>query len=124
MGGMGLLGDTEYHFCHTVLHDRNILVEIPEDWTVRISGLLAWDTAIFVPKFLSCAPPMWIWLSEEDDGEDEALAEKTPDHPGGKELKQVFEDTVGPGFLQYVYKLEYHCPTPLRRSQGWHVPEF
>ncbi|KAF2498900.1 hypothetical protein BU16DRAFT_443035, partial [Lophium mytilinum] len=107
MGDMGLFEDQGFYFCHMDLHARNILVQVVDDTTVEISGILDWDSGIFGPKFLSCAPPMWLWLPEDVDHEDETLAEDDPEDPETLELKEAFEEIVGGEFLRYAYKPEY-----------------
>ncbi|KAF2806738.1 uncharacterized protein BDZ99DRAFT_479138 [Mytilinidion resinicola] len=107
MGDMGLFEDQGFYFCHMDLHARNILVQVIDDTTVEISGILDWDSGVFGPKFLSCAPLMWLWLPEDVDHEDETLAEDDPEDPETLELKEAFEEIVGRDFLRYAYKPEY-----------------
>jgi hypothetical protein len=68
---LGFIPDSEqFYFCHLDLYPRNMLVEIVDDCTLRLTGVLDWDAvyAHFCPRFTAFRAPMWIW---NDDGADE-----------------------------------------------------
>ena len=108
MDDLDLLGDSKNCLCHLDLNmaPRNIMAHVDSDESLTISGILDWDSAIFAPRFVGCVPPMWIW-AWSDEEEDETLANDTPSTPEQQELKQLFEDAVGPEFLEYAYRREY-----------------
>lgn len=103
----GLFKDIPNCLCHLDLMPRNMLVDIRDDGSATISGVLDWDSAILAPSFISCSPPSWIWNWAEDEEEDPAKANDTPDTTEMQDLKRIFEETVGPQFLFYSYSPEY-----------------
>ena len=109
MDDLDLLGDGRNCFCHLDLNmaPRNIMANVGSDESLTISGILDWDSAMFAPRFVGCVPPMWIWAWSDEDEEDEALANNSPRTPEQQELKQLFEDAVGPTFLEFAYRPEY-----------------
>lgn len=108
MDDLDLLGDGKNCLCHLDLNmaPRNIMAHVDADESLTISGILDWDSAIFAPRFVGCVPPMWIW-AWSDEEEDESHANDTPDTAEQQELKQLFEDAVGPKFLEFAYRPEY-----------------
>ena len=60
MDRLGCLGDGYRCLTHLYLAGRNIMVELGPDDTVDITGILDWGSAVFAPKFVSCAPPWWL----------------------------------------------------------------
>ena len=115
MDDLRLLGDDRNCLCHLDLNmaPRNIMADVDADDSITISGILDWDSAIFAPRFVGCVPPMWIWAWSEDEEEDERLANNTPSTPEQQELKQLFEDAVGPTFLEFAYRPEYRLARQL-----------
>jgi len=111
---LGYLGDDEYCLCHLDLNSapRNIMVDI-QNGSASITGILDWDSAIFAPKFVACAPPMWCWAWSNEEDEDERKANDTPSTPERKELKALFENAVGANFLEYCYQPEYRLARTL-----------
>ncbi|MCJ1454381.1 hypothetical protein MMC28_004734 [Mycoblastus sanguinarius] len=110
--------DEPNYLCHLDFAARNIMIEIHPDESLTISGILDWDSAVFAPKFVSCAPPWWIW-QDENDGvdaqEDESRADETPADPGWQGVKQVFEDNIGEDFLHFAYRPQYQMARRLFR---------
>ncbi|KAK0511922.1 hypothetical protein JMJ35_005772 [Cladonia borealis] len=116
MNELDLLGDDRYCLCHFDLNTapRNIMARILPDESLVITGILDWDSAMFAPRFASCVPPMWIWSWASDgEDEDEFYANDTPANPEKQELKQLFEEAVGPAFLEYAYRPEYRLARTL-----------
>jgi hypothetical protein len=109
MHSRGFLNATDqFHFAHMDLYPRNILVEVIDDSSIKITGVLDWDDALFVPKFVACRAPFWLWEGKETMDEcDEYEALKEPQDPGMKEIKLLFESLVGNEFLIYAYREEY-----------------
>ena len=116
MDELGFLGNDENCVCHLDLlgAPRNIMADIKSDGSLSITGILDWDSAVFAPRFVGCAPPMWLWAWDEEE-EDEKHANDTPSHPGDQEIKKIFEETVGDWFLLYAYKPEYRLARELFR---------
>lgn len=116
MDDLGFLGNDENCVCHLDLlgAPRNIMADIKSDGLLSITGILDWDSAVFAPRFVGCAPPMWLWAWDEEE-EDEKHANDTPSHPGDQEIKKIFEETVGDWFLLYAYKPEYRLARELFR---------
>ena len=116
MNDLDLLGDGRNCLCHFDLNTapRNIMARIRPDRSLEITGILDWDSAIFAPRFAGCVPPMWIWAwAPDDEDEDESLADDTPATPEQQELKQLFEEAVGPAFLEFAYRPEYRLARTL-----------
>ncbi|KAL8957716.1 MAG: hypothetical protein Q9193_005085 [Seirophora villosa] len=112
MDAAGLFKDNNHHLCHCDLESYNVLVEVHADDSAEIVGVLDWDSAVFAPMFVSCAPPWWIWNWNKEDV-DEARANDTPADPEKQELKELFEDIVGPQFVKYAYEPEYRLARKL-----------
>ncbi|KAM0801998.1 hypothetical protein BDR22DRAFT_820310 [Usnea florida] len=114
MGEMGFLGTDLNCLCHLDLlgAPRNIMANINSDNSLSITGILDWDSAVFAPRFVGCAPPMWLW-AWDDEEEDETHANDTPSTPEDQEIKRIFEETVGDDFLRYSYEPEYRLARKL-----------
>ncbi|MCJ1454387.1 hypothetical protein MMC28_004740 [Mycoblastus sanguinarius] len=115
MDRLGFLGDELNCLCHLDLNaaPRNIMVDIKPDNSTIITGILDWDSAVFAPRFVGCAPPMWIWAWNEDEDEDEKKANDIPSTLEQQELKRLFEDAVGAEFLEYAYQPQYRLARKL-----------
>ena len=116
MNDLDLLGDGRNCLCHLDLNTapRNIMARIRPDKSLAITGILDWDSAMFAPRFAGCVPPMWIWAwAPDDEDEDESYANDTPATPEQQELKQLFEEAVGPAFLEFAYRPEYRLARTL-----------
>ena len=107
MNDVGLFKDIPNCLCHLDLMPRNMMVDTCGDGSATVSGVLDWDSAIFAPIFVACSPPSWIWNWAEDEEEDPARANDTPETLEMQDLKRIFEETVGPQFLIYSYNPEY-----------------
>ena len=61
MDDTGFLCDDGYSRCHLDLNaaPRNVMVNIQADGSAAITGILDWDSAVFGPKFVGCAPPIY-----------------------------------------------------------------
>ncbi|KAF2132865.1 hypothetical protein P153DRAFT_393813 [Dothidotthia symphoricarpi CBS 119687] len=107
---LGFIPDTdEFHLCHLDLKPRNLLVYVPDAYTVQITGVLDWDSeyVFFCPKFMAYQAPSWNWISTARLAEKEVMAIVKPDHPDHVALKKMFEGTAGPEWLRYAYGREY-----------------
>lgn len=121
MSRLGVFDDNQHCLCHLDFNARNIMVDPQPDDTISITGVLDWDSAILAPRFVSCAPPWWVWaVDDEDDGadwdeQDESRALEEPPTTYARELKRLFEDTVGEEYCHYAYKTQYRLARRLFR---------
>ena len=113
MDDLGFLGSDENCICHLDLLPRNIMADVKPDGSLSITGILDWDSAVFAPRFVGCAPPMWLWAWNSEEDEDEKHANDTPSTPEDQEVKRIFEETVGDPFSMYAYKPEYRLARSL-----------
>lgn len=110
MHAHGFIPDTElFYLCHMDLMARNILVEIVDDSTVNISGLLDWDAdyACFCPKFVAFRAPFWLWLPDGANDNDETVASIEPVDLKHRELKSLFEELADKEWKRYSYEPEF-----------------
>lgn len=108
------LGNNQNSLCHLDLAPRNILVHYAPNASVpTISGILDWDSAVFGPCFMSCAPPLWIWAWNEDEDEDERTANHDPPTPELRQLKQLFEEAAGADYVRFAYETPYRLARQL-----------
>jgi len=109
--------DEAHSFCltHYDLDPRNIMVDVQEDGSLKISGILDWDLAMFAPKWVHCRPPMWIWNWLDGGNEDQRKANDMPPTEEQQELKELFEDLVGWEFKQCAYHTAYRLARTLFR---------
>ena len=116
MNKMCILGDDINCLAHLDLAGRNIMVDFHPGEPIKITGYLDWDSAVFAPRFVSCAPPWWLWQDDDDATdyqEDESKASETPAHAHKVEIKRAFEETVGEDFLTYAYKPQFQLARKL-----------
>ncbi|KAJ9667343.1 hypothetical protein H2201_002544 [Coniosporium apollinis] len=100
-----LFNDDRYYLCHLGLEPRNILVRVRDGATVTVEGILGWEGAISAPKFVGCAPPVWLWSWNAESRNTNNNGESTDSE--AQELKALFEKVIGKGYLRYAYKPEY-----------------
>lgn len=111
MDQLGYFEDNNNVLCHLDLEPRNVLLSFKPQ--VTIAGILDWDSAVFAPIFMSCAPPLWLWGWDEEEDEDEKHANDTPPTTELQEIKRTFEDVVGPEILSYTYMAQYRLARKL-----------
>jgi hypothetical protein len=115
---LGFLPEEEvFHFCHRDLFSRNILVELPDDETVVITGVVDWDPSFanFCPKFLALRAPFWMWHRHPDQADwtsngsenDEMLAGVEPEKEEDKDMKKLFEELASEEWKRYAFTPEY-----------------
>jgi len=112
---MGYLYCESNCLTHYDLDPRNIMVDIQEDGTLKITGILDWDLAMFAPKWVSYRPPVWIWNWVDGGSEDETKANDEPVTVEQQELKELFESLFGPDFEWYGYQPHYRLARRLFR---------
>ncbi|KAF2874700.1 phosphotransferase enzyme family-domain-containing protein [Massariosphaeria phaeospora] len=118
MDKMGIFDDDRYYLTHMDFFARNMLVEVVDENTSKLSGILDWDEAVFAPAFVNCCPPSWMWDMEGEDEEeelDEAKSNDTPSDPNLQQVKKAFEDAVGGEYLRYAYTPEYRIARAICR---------
>ena len=76
MDQLGYFDDKKNVLCHLDLEPRNVLINLEPE--VAFSGVLDWDSAMFAPVFMSCAPPFWLWGWQDEEDEDEQRANDMP----------------------------------------------
>ena len=113
MDSLGILGDGENCLCHFDLAARNIMVQIQQNGSLSISGIVDWDSAAFAPEFVSCAPPSWLWTNQKYYDAEESEASSTPSTPEQEHLKEVFDDVVGFDWTWFAYRPEYRLAREL-----------
>jgi hypothetical protein len=101
--------DDQFYFCHLDLYARNILVEIEDDETLNLTGVLDWDAefAHFCPKFVAYRTPFWLWLDEGLDEWHEMNAAMQPTDPELIRLKNLWEELASEEWKRYAYTPEY-----------------
>lgn len=119
------------------LFPRNILVEVRDDSTVELTGIIDWDSAEWAPAFVAMEAPCWLWRwNEYDSGEleDDKLrvnAALQPERREAQEIKHAFEAAVGEKFLKTAYAdnvevfrwVRFICKEGLGRSAMWQMAE-
>lgn len=126
MNDLGMFDQDGYCLSHLDFEARNIMLE-----QQTITGILDWDTALFVPLFMSCVPPFWIW-TEKDDEDDERLPGEIPPTAELRQIKEMFEEAAGPTYLRYAYLPQYRIARTLfqfiirglRSNEDWDKSEL
>ncbi|KAJ5097750.1 hypothetical protein N7456_008471 [Penicillium angulare] len=115
MHDIGILEEDGYCLCHQDIAPRNILLQQKPQADV-ITGILDWDSSLFAPLFMSCAPPMWLWAIDElDEDDEERFAGDIPSSPEYRQIKELFDEAAGPVFLRYAYHPQYRIARSLFR---------
>jgi aminoglycoside phosphotransferase (APT) family kinase protein len=105
LADQGRLNDRSYSLCHLDFHPRNIMIN-PGAREI-ISGIIDWDSALFLPTFMACEPPMWLWAWDDEDDEDERHANDMPSTREDQEIKAIFEEAAGETYLKFAYDPSY-----------------
>lgn len=104
----GFLPDTDkFYLCHLDLYSRNILVDTPNDTSLKLTALLDWDSeyVCFCPKFVAYSALFWLWVEDEAVHESQALEPVTK--PELENAKRIFDTMAGEEWLRYAYRPEY-----------------
>lgn len=115
MDEWGYLSTESYCLTHYDLDPRNIMCDIQYDGTLKMTGILDWDLAMFAPQWVSCKPPMWIWNWLDGGSEDESKANDTPPTPEQQELKELYESYIEPQAKIHMYNSQYRLARQLFR---------
>ncbi|CAH0041644.1 unnamed protein product [Clonostachys solani] len=105
LAAQGWLNDRSYSLCHLDFHPRNILIN-PGAREI-VSGIIDWDSALFLPTFMACEPPMWLWAWNDEDDEDQRHANEIPSTREEQEIKAIFEEAAGKTYLKFAYDPSY-----------------
>ncbi|KAI1646764.1 kinase-like domain-containing protein [Daldinia loculata] len=112
----GWFNNVDYCLAHLDLAPRNILINPTSDLKQPIiSAVLDWDSAVFGPKFMACAPPLWVWNWLDDEDEDERTANDVPPTAEGRQLKRAFEIAAGKDYRRFAYHPAYRLARRLVR---------
>ncbi|EMD84917.1 hypothetical protein COCC4DRAFT_154622 [Bipolaris maydis ATCC 48331] len=95
---MGWLGD-RFHLMHGDLFARNVMVEISSRSSVKITGIVDWDMACFVPKIIALRSPFWAWKGIDYDESDENKVAQAPSDRVGKALRTAFLSTASQEYV-------------------------
>ncbi|KAH7109452.1 hypothetical protein B0J11DRAFT_448994 [Dendryphion nanum] len=103
---LGFMPDSDcFHFSHMDLKKRNVLVDVRNN-RLKISGIVGWDVAAFVPKFVAYRGPFFLWCEDIDElDEKNALVE--PKYIDASLAKNFFRDIADEDFLKYAFAPEY-----------------
>ncbi|KAF2650069.1 hypothetical protein K491DRAFT_573830, partial [Lophiostoma macrostomum CBS 122681] len=115
MNALGFFHDKQHYLTHLDLEPRNLMVQVINDKSTRLSGILDWDEALFAPAFMNRKPPQWLWDWQDDDEEDESKANDVPLDAGNWEIKRAFEDAAGHSIVRYAYGKEYRTARDMFR---------
>jgi hypothetical protein len=107
MNDLGLFKDEDYYLTHIDFEPRNMMINVQDEQTATLSGILDWDDAVFAPAFLNCRSPQWLWDWKEGEDEDETKANDVPTDAQNWEIKHAFESVVGHPYVLYAYSLVY-----------------
>lgn len=88
----GYFTNVGYSLYHNDIFPRNLAF----DWAAGADTLtiLDWDDVTFMPTFMACTPPTWVWevdYRDDDDSEDQADLRR-----------QAFEAAAGPEYMTYA----------------------
>ncbi len=96
---------------HADLYPRNIMVNrYAGPGEPLITGIIDWDDVMFMPRFLTCVPPLWLWLPSFSNGVPDSdqtysnvtgLAADAP--PKLLEVKAAFDEAAGDSFTRCAY---------------------
>ncbi|KAI1093792.1 hypothetical protein F5B19DRAFT_448570 [Rostrohypoxylon terebratum] len=81
MAAEGWFKDCYVCLAHLNLVPSNVMVDPTDTASPIISAILDCESAVFVPQFMCCQPPMWLWNNGGE--QDERLADKAPPTPEG-----------------------------------------
>jgi aminoglycoside phosphotransferase (APT) family kinase protein len=104
---LGLIPDTDaFHFFHPDLQARNLLFTLTSPVSVRLTGVLDWEAALFAPRFMSTRAPFFLWTDEgsEEEAELDYLVE--PEEAERRGYKRAWEKAMGETAVRDAYRME------------------
>lgn len=105
---LGFLPDEDFfHFCYFDLQTRNLVARVTSETVIEITGILDWNSAAFVPKFMSIRSLFFAWIEDSNACEEDEIEVNSPlTEPEKIALKAVYEGVAGLGFAQTSYTPE------------------
>lgn len=102
MNAAGYLDDNRFTLHHPdfLNSPANIMAKSSREKVMQITGILDWDEAVFQPSYFGCEMPNWIWDTKYQRGEYGNMVDSVPKTTKKKEIKQMFESTIGPEWLR------------------------
>lgn len=94
----------------------NIQIQVKDVEHVEITSISGWQGAMFVPQFVSCVPPWWIWdwvAADRSEYLKEPVSYGTPADPDARALKDIFDELVGKDIQKLCYLLQYRLARKL-----------
>ncbi|KAL1795232.1 hypothetical protein ACET3X_007048 [Alternaria dauci] len=105
-----------FYLYHSNFHPRKLLASITSESTVRITGIMDCDQALFAPAFLSTRAPSFVWNSRAINGNEDGGTLVDPDEAELLEAKRTFESVVGESFLKEAF-----CPELVLARRLWQI---
>ncbi|KAH6852856.1 hypothetical protein BKA58DRAFT_60819 [Alternaria rosae] len=96
----GLL-EQRFDLAHGDLFPRNIIAEITDPATVKITGIVDWDMAYLAPKFMALRPPFWAWVGDSMGERDEDVVTYEPPIEKYEALKRTFRSAALAKFIKF-----------------------
>ncbi|KAF2731256.1 hypothetical protein EJ04DRAFT_443322 [Polyplosphaeria fusca] len=107
MHDLGLFHDSEHYLAHLDLEPRNMMYEVVDEKTVKLTGFIDWDSAVFAPRFMHCKTPQWLWAWDRLTVEHERDALDEPYVYESIAIKKAFDEAAGASFCHYAYSHDY-----------------
>ena len=103
------LGDDTFNLFHSDLEPRNIMVHIDDDdaGKLRVTGVLDWDSAAFVPRAVSCLAPRWVWSASNTLDSHQREDERDPIDLESVALKGAFDSRMSVDWEMMAYEPQY-----------------
>lgn len=96
----GWLGQ-RFHLTHGDLFPRNTLAKITDTATVKITGIVDWDMAYFVPKFVALRPASSAWMDASMGKKDEDEVTYEPPIDKHETLKRAFRSAASADLIRF-----------------------
>ncbi|KAK4208607.1 kinase-like domain-containing protein [Rhypophila decipiens] len=107
METLGYLKDVKYSLYHWDIAGRNIIFNPDAAENESSLGMIDWDDCVFMPSFMLCRPPTWIWMLryQRFRGHQPVHEIKVsgPAHDAlCNKLKEEFHSAAGPEYKKYA----------------------
>lgn len=99
--------DGPFSLVHGDLADHNVLVIVGDENTVEITGVVDWDYAMLVPKFVAYGAPYWMWLDERTlSWHHERNVNHEPKTENGRIAKEYFQANASDEWKKFAFAPE------------------
>ncbi|PVI02219.1 hypothetical protein DM02DRAFT_523265 [Periconia macrospinosa] len=99
--------DGPFSLVHGDLADHNLLVDVKDENTVNVTGVIEWDYAKFVPKFVAYRAPYWTWLDDNSlSWHHERHVNHEPRTENGRRAKAYFEANASDEWKKFAFAPE------------------